>query len=291
MKGGAAGETENAEALGFGKRPSFSDGGEGTPAVAVKCSATISCTFNAPSMTLAFEGGKTASIKGTKVALKKESGTLCPTEASWTASYNMTPEALHIEEVTTKLCTEPPDGEGKCPPGDGFNGSIEASLVTGKSAEFISTSGPTGTVSCDEAPLKGDNFIEAGTGKITLMKFESAGFCSSTLSGEPVVESLMQRLPFDQSSFSYRSPTRAILTAAGGPPRLRLIVELPTAKECIYRAPRSSWVAFAYNPMKVKSEWNFTRELPSATICPALIKEKGEWTVTKAGGGDIWVTQ
>lgn len=269
---------------------SIVDGGEGKPGVKIECGKTISCTLSAEEVVLDVGGGNPGSIKAKEEVLKKESGSACPAEVFWTATYSVqNPAPARLLAGTTKLCKMAPMG-GMCPAMQGFTGAIESELTAG-TAKFVSTGGPTGTVICEEAPLVGTNFAEGGQGRLTLMRFESAGACTSTLAESPAVSVTVENLPFTASAFIYRSPTRAILATAGTKVAiLKFVLELGVPQTCRYRPSRNSWVAFAYIPMRVKSMWQWRPLGAQGAACPTLLTAEGESTIAQNGGANLWVT-
>lgn len=269
--------------------------GAGNPAVTVKCGGTIGCTFSAAKLGLSIAGGEPAFVKATSMAFSEKSGSPCPKEGSTTltASYKVTaPAQDRLVPVTTKLCTSPPNGAGGCDVESRYNnGVVESELASGTKAEFISTTNTTKKIVCDEGPLSGENFANNGTGgKITVMKFESAGTCDSTFPGEPTVKVEAETPPFIQSSFSFKTASRAVLTVTGPSPILKIVVEEALPVTCTYRSTRESWASFAYGPMKIKGNWQGARTA-GAEPCPTFLKLKSESILTAPGGVNLWVTK
>jgi hypothetical protein len=266
------------------------DSGEGKPSAKVECGGFIKCTVGTEEMVLDVKGGSPATIEAKEESLSTE-GALCPKTVSFTATYSVeAPAALHIQPDTTKLCKVAPNGAGECPAGEGFAGAIKTELLS-PDAKFKSA---IGTVSCEETTLTGVNFVEAGTGSINGMTFETAGgVCNSTLANEPGVKVEITNLPLARSSFAFRSATRALLIAAGNnQPPLKFTIELPTAQTCRYRASRASWVVFAYNPMKIKSAWLGVALAGNGAACPVTVTLEAELNVKRsADNGNLWVTK
>jgi hypothetical protein len=270
----------------------ISDGGAGAPGGLVECGA-LSCKLSAKELVLTATGGKPASLEVSKAGFGVEGGFLCPESASLTAAYEVTaPAAVQIARRTTMLCKAAPNAQGACPIEQRFKGKVEAELITNVEAKFTTGSETPKTVSCDEAPVLSDEFENNGEGILKEIKFKTAaGPCSSDFAGEPVVKFLMDVNRFDDSSFSYRTNTKAILVAASTEnPLFRMTIEYGTPVFCGYRLTRSSWKIFAYNPLKMESRWNFAY-LGSNMACPGLLALTGEWILTQSGGGALWVAK
>jgi hypothetical protein len=268
------------------------DDGEGAPAMTIECGETVNCTLDSEEVVLDIEGGAPAIVTAKEEIFEEEGGSACPAEAAWTAKYSVeVPQPARFSRRIGRLCKAAPTEAGTCPAGQAFNGSIEASLLTGVEAKFESTVNPFETVLCEEAPMQGE-FMENGKGKLTVMKFNTLlGDCNSVnVKGEPTVKVQQQGLPLERSSFA-RTPTRQILIGGARSSFLGLTFESVPVVECFYRPSRATWVIYANEPMRIESVWRGVRlTLVSDVGCPELLKLSGKWKVTKLGGGNLWVT-
>lgn len=64
-------------------------GGAGNPGATVVCGLVLNCTFSTPSATLTIDGGEPTRLLAEGVELER-SGSICPAEAFWDATYRVT---------------------------------------------------------------------------------------------------------------------------------------------------------------------------------------------------------
>ncbi len=271
----------------------LSDGGAGSPSFGINCGEKVlSCTVVASELALGLEGGEPAVIKAEKEPLKKGTGALCPTEASWTGTLQVqAPQPLRIASRPTRLCTAVPLAK-VCPAGKTYTGSIEAELEGGTEAEIVNSGTPAQIINCAEGPLGGINFGNDGKGKISLFKLEKGlGACPSNWGmGNPAVKVTMKGLPYNESSFNLTD--RGSFLVMGGPsPTMELIVESVPALTCVYRSSIVSWGAIGFNPMKLESFWQGVLVVAMSSVgCPPLVNMSGGTWVVKGGAGEnLWV--
>jgi hypothetical protein len=73
------------------------NGGTGAPGATVVCGSLINCTFTAEGIELDALGGNPGSIVANKETLGHEAGLICPTTATWTATYTVnTPNPVFV---------------------------------------------------------------------------------------------------------------------------------------------------------------------------------------------------
>jgi ABC-type phosphate transport system substrate-binding protein len=140
------------------------------------------------------------------------------------------------EESGVVLCKATPEnvkGVLHCPKGQAHSGAVFGSASS--PTQFVSTAGPEGTISCEEAHFDGF-FNENGRSIEPGLKELSFTSCASTLPGEPGGSLEFDGGPFDDSRFVYLSslaPEGAFVIAKseGGQPLLRFSSEFT----CMYQ--------------------------------------------------------
>jgi hypothetical protein len=265
--------------------------GEGNPSLSIVCGLS-KCVFDSKELGLKIEGGSPAAITGKEVSLSKVSGS-CEGGASWTVTYKTTsPEQVRIGQRPTVLCKVSPNAQGVCPANQSYTGNLEFALKSGVSAEFETSPGTARIITCNEAPMLGENFQVNGQGTLKELEFTFVGgACESTFPGGPVVQVLING-SYNRSSFSYRSNSEAILTAAGtAPPDWVFTIEEATPETCKYRPTRYTWKVFSYSPMTIKSAWRYARMAGSGVACPLLMLQRSESVVKRPGNEDVWVAK
>jgi ABC-type phosphate transport system substrate-binding protein len=142
------------------------------------------------------------------------------------------------------LCKSAPsksEGVLTCPKGQGYSGEVTGILQSETQAKFVSTSGPSGTITCNEASLVGKFMADGNSapeGGISVLKFRTGeGSCGTTLAKEVEANMSFYNPPYDTSKFLYLTsiaPQAAFVLAKskGIEPQLWLFTE---AFKCFYR--------------------------------------------------------
>jgi hypothetical protein len=262
------------------------DGGEGQPSASIKCGA-MSCTASTEELALAVKGGEPATFNASEEALKVEGGFPCPKTASLTATYSVSsPAEMHINGTGTKLCEEPPQG-GTCPDGKEYKGGISATLLASTKAKFDAAQ----FVECTEAPLTGTGFKSDGRDGSLQMSFtQTGGPCNASgYLGASVAGVTVENQPFARSSFNYAQAGAYLTLASNQNAMIKFKIESGSPFTCKYELVRFSWLVTGYNPMKIES-LVILRKV-GAGSCPGQLPLGGKWSVTRTGGGNLWVTQ
>jgi hypothetical protein len=261
------------------------------PTIQFKCSFFISCTVRSESLTSSMEGGEPATIEAIEDGFTTHEGTFCPKTAKFSATYSVeSPTALHLVPTPTKLCTTTGDPNNEC--NITYTGSIKSELVS-SAAKFET---PLGSISCAESKFIGENFTGGGVGKLDGIEYKSVGICSSEINSplNPGVRVKMEYQPYNVAEFEFLSETQtnkaSFTVGLGIPVELALTIEVTPAVQCRYLWRRNGWVVVAYAPMKIKSNWLWTRVGTNAE-CPATVKLEAELSVKRSNGGNLWITK
>ena len=282
------------------------NGGKGKPSFTSTCGA-VKCTYAAAPVLEVGGEPSWASVEASK--LTEGTGFLCPKEASFTATYEFTTESGHLYTanalaVATKLCEMEPVLEGgllKCPNGQEYSGTVEASLGPGVEAVFV---GPGGnSIKCNEMSLEGkflENGAPAASGGVESLIYRTGGFdCNSTYGAKMQVA--MMGLGFDKSriTFFQQAGPEGVLGFQGtnGPAKLRTVIN--ENEVCVYRRRALSGLIVngdealgTATVLEVNARWLIGFFEPME--CPAWFTQSGTTTLLRLerpGGFPIYIAQ
>lgn len=317
--------TLTTEKTPYGAQVAYTNEGNGTLTIGskekpvkltVKCGLLLNCTYSStPALTAT--GGDPMAVAGAAIALKAESGTMCPEKTTLTVTYalqNPSEGIVFVAQqrgITQKLCSEIPPEDAtthklKCKTGQGYSGELKGELASGVT-EFQSPTEPTKKVTCNETTYVGKFKEDGGAtnpGGITGLAFSSkvGGIpgkpCSSSFAGSPEVKIVVEGLPYDQASVVYQllSNPQGMLffwPQNGVPLKIKFEVNTTPAQVCKYEQRgivTGEWLNGAgMNPSLLNPLVGSLRYTSGGAICPVDMKLTASMTVRGQGNSLVYI--
>lgn len=293
---------------GFNGETKLESSGSGTPGASATCSG-ITCTYvGKPGLTLTAGSSPTLAVSAAK--LEREGGLLCPTSATWTATYTLSePAPLFVtaqqKVAPTALCQSAPENIGgvlKCKKGDGYKGEVTGTAWNSpvKLEAQNNTGAHYADIECTTAGLVGkfeNTGFSVATEGITSLTLDNGPKtpCTSTLKGNPNVTVTWKNFNWDESHFSYRQATepqgRLFFAKNKGDPRLELTFG---AEQCEYGKRDKTIEGFVWNPEKgtgmtvlMSTQW---ATIKATAQCPFVLVS-GMFLELKRPGGDVFLAK